>query len=371
MFNPAAAQTYQGGIRGSVRDASGVVSAVTVQLTDEATSLTRATVSNEQGEYLFANVLPGAYRIRAAVTGFKAYERGGLRVGTQTFLTLDIALEVGDVTETVTVEASAPLIETSNASVSALLDRTSLQSLPSAGRNVFFMATMTPTVVATGDSQFVRQQDQSNSSLISLGGGPRRNNSYVLDGVPIVDILNRATFIPSIESVEEMRVQVSAYDAEIGRTSGGVFNTTARSGSNAWRGSAIYQNRPGWGQGRLFFARKNDIASADTYYHLYGGSLGGPIVRNRTFFSVSTEGYRTATARNTVLVLPTEAERQGDSSRSGVTIYDPLTRISAARALRSAMRRSGKSGRPRVSRGWCSSWRELPGNSTLTSVSIH
>ena len=91
-----------------------------------------------------------------------------------------------------------------------------LQTLPSAGRNVFFASTMTPTVVYTGDRQYARQQDQSNSSLISLGGGPRRNNNYLLDGVPIVDLLNRATFIPSMLAVEEMRVQLSATDAEIG-----------------------------------------------------------------------------------------------------------------------------------------------------------
>jgi hypothetical protein len=321
----AGAQSFQGNIRGSVRDATGVVPAVAVRLMEDTTGLIRTTNSNERGEYAFANVLPGTYALRASVPGYKTYERTGLRVGTQTFLTIDVTLEVGNVSQAITVDAPAPRIDASNASVSTLLDRTSVQALPSAGRNVFFMATTTPAVVPTGDSQFVRQQDQSSSSLIAIGGGPRRNNSYVLDGVPIVDILNRAIFIPSIEGVEEMRVQVSPYDAEIGRTSGGVFNATAKSGSNIWRGSAVYQNRPSAGQGRLFFAQKNDIPGADTYYHLYGGSFGGPLRRNRTFFSVSTEGYRTATARNTVLVLPTEAERRGDFSRSGLTIYDPLT----------------------------------------------
>src|SRR6185436_9014564 len=116
---------------------------------------------------------------------------------------------------------------------------------------IFIMAGTTPTVLPTGNSQFVRQQDQSNSSLLSIGGGPRRDHSYVFDGVPIADVVNRATFIPSFQAVEELRIQVSAYDAEIGRTSGGVFNATARSGSNAWRGTAMYQDRPDASQGRL------------------------------------------------------------------------------------------------------------------------
>ena len=323
--NLAAAQTFHGGIRGRVVDAAGLPVVVPLELTNELTGLERVTESNDTGEYAFPSVLPGDYRLRASAPGFKRYERRALRIGTQTFLTIDIALEVGGVTELVTVDAAAPLVVSSNASVSTLVDRTALGLLPSAGRNVFIMAAMTPTVLATGDAQFVRQQDQSNSSLISLGGGPRRNNSYVLDGVPIVDILNRATLIPNVQAVEEMRVQLSAYDAEIGRTSGGVFNTTARSGTNEWHGTALYQNRPDRAVGRLFFAEKNNIPNPDTYYHLYGGGVGGPIRRGRTFFWASTEGYRTSTARNTVLVLPTDAERRGDFSQSGVTIYDPLT----------------------------------------------
>jgi hypothetical protein len=321
-----AAQTFHGGVRGRVVDASGQPVAATLELIDERTGLVRGTASNELGEYVFAGVLTGEYRLRASAAGFKTYERQGLRIGTQTFLTIDVALEVGGVTELVTVAADAPLVATANASVSALVDRTMLDLFPSAGRNVFITAAATTaTVLATGDAQFVRQQDQSNSSLISMAGGPRRNNTYVLDGVPIVDVLNRATLIPNFQAVEEIRVQLSPYDADVGRTSGGVFNTTARSGSNDWHGSALYQNRPDSAVGRLFFAERNDIPNPDTYYHLYGGSFGGPLRRNQTFFWASTEGYRTSSTRNTVLFLPTEAERRGDFSQSGVTIYDPLT----------------------------------------------
>jgi trimeric autotransporter adhesin len=320
----ATGQTFQGGVRGRVVDPAGVPISIALELTEERTGFTRRTNSNERGEYAFTNLLPGDYRLRAGATGFKTSERRGLRVATQTFLTIDLALEVGGVSETVTVEGDAQA-SASNPSVSTLIDRASFERLPSAGRNVFITGTLAPTVLATGNAQFVRQQDQSNSSLISMGGGPRRDNAYVLDGVPIVDILNRATLIPNVHALEEMRVQLSAYDAEIGRTSGGVFNVTARSGANEWHGSSLYQNRPGWGVGRLFFADHNDIPNPETYYHLYGGSFGGPIARDRTFFWASTEGYRTSSVRSTVLVLPTAAERRGDFSRSGVTIYDPLT----------------------------------------------
>ncbi|MDP2391375.1 MAG: hypothetical protein Q8N52_13690, partial [Acidobacteriota bacterium] len=159
----------------------------------------------------------------------------------------------------------------------------------------------------------------------SMAGSARRVNTYLFDGVPIVDIQNRATIIPSIEAVEEMRVELGPYDAEFGRTAGSVFNLTARAGANAWRGSGVYQNRPSATQAQLFFAEKANLPQTDTSYHLFAGSVGGPVVTNRSFVFLSGEGYRTESSRNTVLNLPTAAERRGDFSQSGVTIYDPLT----------------------------------------------
>jgi hypothetical protein len=321
----AAAQSYQGGIRGAIRDANGVIPGVEVTLVNEATNVGRTITTNETGEYVFSNVLPGTYTLRAALTGFKTYESRGLRIGTQTFITLDVVLEVGTITEEITVTGQSPIIDTANASVGTMLDRTTLETLPTAGRNAFFLAVTTPNVTPSGDPQFVRQQDQTNSSLLSLGGGPRRGNNYVLEGVPIVDIRNRASFIPNMESVEEVKVQVSTYDAEMGRTGGGVFNTTGKSGSNTWHGTALYQNRPDWAMGTFFFAKKAGIPRPESYFHLWGGSFGGPIATNRTFFWASAEGYKTLTSRNSVRQLPTEAERRGDFSQSGITIYDPLT----------------------------------------------
>ncbi|HVZ19507.1 MAG TPA: TonB-dependent receptor [Vicinamibacterales bacterium] len=322
----SAAQSFAGRVRGTVRDASGVVAGTTVRIVEENTELARATVSNALGEYVFPDVRPGMYRVETAPPGYKASSRGGVQVGTQAFVVIDIVLDVGRPSEAIVVTAPAPAVDTATASVSTLLDRATLDALPSAGRNVFVMATMTPTVIASGDSRFVRQQDQSNSALISIGGGPRRDNSYVLDGVPIGDIVNRASFIPSLEAVQELRVQIGPYDAEVGRTSGGVFNTIGRSGSNRWHGDGQYQDRPDWAQARPYFAAKAGLpAETGTYYHLRGGALGGPIVRNRTFFWASSEGYRSLTTRSAVLVLPTEAQRRGDFSQIGITIYDPLT----------------------------------------------
>src|SRR5262245_20532435 len=322
----ARGQSYQGGLRGAARDASGaVVVGCELSLINEETNTARSAVTNSEGEYAFTNVLPGVYTLVATKSGYKKYEGKNIRVGTQEFITLDVRLEVGQTTESVTISGEPMILESSNPSIATTLETRALQELPTPARNVFFLSVATPSVVPTGDPQFVRQQDQTNSSLLSLGGGPRRANNYTIDGVSITDLRNRAVFIPNIESVQEVRVQVSTYDAEMGRTGGGVFNATAKSGANDWHGSAVLQNRPSFASSQLFFAKRANTPKPETYYYLYGGSFGGPIIKDRTFFWASTENYKTLTSRNALLTLPTARELTGDFSQSGVTIYDPLT----------------------------------------------
>lgn len=327
----ALAQTFTGGLRGAVRDSGGVVPGVTVTLLNDATGASRDAVSNESGEYSFAAVPPGTYSVKAELTGFKTYENKGLRIAAQQFITLDITLEVGQLQETITVTGAAPLIDTSNATGGGVISTQQLSSLPSGGRSAFLFAVTLPTVVASGDSQFNRQQDQTNASLLSLGGGTRRGNNYLVDGVPVTDIRNRSSANPTIEALDDVAVQVHLYDAEAGRTGGGTFNVATKSGTNDWHGSGFYQNRPRWGMENNFFSKKNGSPLPETYFHLGGGGFGGPIIRNRTFFWGAFEGYGSNTTRNGSLRLPTARERAGDFSQSRdaagnmVVIYDPLT----------------------------------------------
>src|SRR5436189_288539 len=332
-------QGFQGGVRGSVKDSGGVVPGVEVTLTNEATNIKRTTVSNERGEYSFAALEPGTYALKATLQGYKTADRPGLRVGTQTFITMDLTMEVGAIEENVTVTGAAPLIETSNASTGTVLDSTQMQTLPSSGRAAFLIGTTVPTVIPSGDAQFNRQQDQTNASLLSLGGGTRRGNNYTLDGVPITDIDNRAVANPTIESLDDVKVQVHTYDAEMGRTGGGVFNTTLRSGTNQYRGSAFFQTRPVWGAANNYFGQKAFETNGDpksakpaTVYYLFGGAFGGPIVKDKTFFWFSSENYHDLSSRNGSLLLPTAAERAGHFSKTpaGTTpikIYNPLTHV--------------------------------------------
>ena len=324
-------QTFTGGVRGTVRDANGVIPGVEVSLTNEETTVARSTFTNEVGEYNFSAVAPGDYTLRAILQGFQTSVRSGLRIGTQQFLTIDIAMEVGTIQEEIQVTAAAPLIETSTASQSSSLDREVLENLPSPGRAAFLIGITIPTVIATGDPQFNRQQDQTNASLVSLGGGARRANNYIVDGMPVTDLRNRSVINPSIEAIDEVKVQVHTYDAEMGRTGGGVFNTTFRSGSNEFHGSGFFQTRPTSLLTQNWFLQPPAVATevplADQFYRLWGAGGGGPIIRNRTFFWVANEGYKSATSRNGNLIFPTSAERSGDFSASGATIVDPFTGV--------------------------------------------
>ena len=331
------AQGFQGGIRGAVKDSGGVIPGAEVTLTNQGTSLSRSTTTTAAGEYSFPNLAPGTYRLKIVLQGYKAYAQESIPVGTQQFITLDITLEVGTVAETVTVTGQSPLIETSNASTGTVLNAEALQTLPSQGRAAFMIGNTVPTVVPSGDGQYNRQQDQTNVSLVSLGGGTRRGNNYTLDGVPISDMRNRASAHPSIESLEDMKVQVHTYDAEMGRTGGGVFNTTLKSGTNDYRGSAFFQTRPIWGQWNNYFGERADRPKPDSPYYLGGGAVGGPIVRNRTFFWFTTESYHDVQTRNVSTLFPTAAMRRGDFSGvtnaagQPVTIYNPVTGLAVCR----------------------------------------
>ncbi len=326
-------QGFQGGLRGSVKDSGGVIPGVEVTLTNESTNISRNTTTNERGEYVFTSVDPGTYKLRAALQGYKTVEQPGIRIGTQQFLTLDVTMEVGRLEENITVTASAPVIETSNASTGTVLDTQALQTLAAPGRNAFMIGVTVPTVIPTGDTQFNRQQDQTNASLVSLGGGTRRGNNYTLDGVPITDLRNRQSANPTIEALDDVKVQVHTYDAEMGRTGGGVFNTTLRSGTNTFRGTGFYQTRPISLSKNNYFSEKAGLPKPNNPYNLGGFGFGGPVIKNRTFFWVAGEDYTDTQTRNASEVMPTARERAGDFSRTTnaagvpVTVYDPISRL--------------------------------------------
>ena len=333
----AHAQSYQGGVRGTLKDSQGIIPGVTVVLSNASTGFTRETITNEVGEYAFPAVDPNTYTIRVEVPGFRPYVNANVRIGTQQFLNLDIGLDVGGVEENITVTGAAPLIETSNASQGGTLDVNDFKELPSEGRSVFMMATLQPTVVASANAHWNRMQDQSGNSALSMGGGAVRSNNFLIDGFPTTDLQNRSSVNPTMESLQDTRVQIHTYDAEMGRTGGGVMNMSARAGSNRFEGSAYTVFRPEKLQQQLLIPRLNNQPFRPEYWRNGGGGIGGPIVRNKTFFWFAGEKYTDMQPQASAFAVPSMATRTGDFSgllRSGRPFYlkDPLSTLACSPA---------------------------------------
>ncbi|ADW69922.1 outer membrane beta-barrel protein [Granulicella tundricola] len=353
------AQSNYGAVRGIVTDVSGsIVSKAEVTITSEATKLTRTTTANGSGEYVFNAVDPGKYTVSVSGSGFMKTDETGVVVDSGNTIALDLKLRIGSANDSIEVSGATPIVDNGTSYNGQLIDAQKLQNLPNPGRNPFLFSKLDNNVTAVGDPRFVRFQDQSGSSTISIAGAPLSSNNYSIDGVPITDFSNRAVIIPSIEAVEEVKVQANTYDAEIGRTSGGMFNTSLRAGSSTLHGVLQGETRQtNWGA-NLFFNNRtpttvNGVLLPQTprgaaEFYSYVGAIGGPIPlphilggNNKTFFWIAEEGYRQRsplTASN-AFIVPTVLQRSGNFSEigtvtgsgaaavcaSGICIKDPLT----------------------------------------------
>jgi len=335
-------QSYLGGVRGTVLDGSGkAIGEVKVTLVDEAGGGQRATISAAEG-FSFSQVVPATYTVVAEAPGFKRFERKHVIVATQETVSLDLKMEIGSVSESVQVTEEVPLVETSNASQGQVLDRQQLVDLPNLGRNPFMMSKLAQNVTPVGDPHYNRMQDQSGSSQISIAGGPVRGNNYLLDGIPITDAANRAIIIPTLEAVEQVKVQSNTYDAEMARTGGGMFNTYLKSGTNEWHGSLFGTMRQTSWAANNFFNNAAGIPLPEQPNRNFGASFGGPVRvpklyngRNRTFFWLAWEGYQDTQSNTSQFTTPTALERIGDFSQSKTasgalnSIYDPQSTVCA------------------------------------------
>jgi len=336
-------QTFVGSVRGLIEDPGGaVVAGAKVTLRNQATNVTRDTVSNTGGEYVFAQLQPATYTIEVEVAGFKKLVRPNVVVGAAQQIGLDLKLELGAVTESVQVTTEVPVIENATASNGQVLDTQQMEDLPNLGRNSYLMSKLANNVVPSGPPTWNRFQDQIGSSALSIGGGPIRGNNYTIDGVPITSSQNLAIIIPSQSAVDEMKLQENTYDATMGRTGGGVFNTVIKSGTNSLHGDALGYIRPEDMTANLWFNNAaGSLANGQPVdprpfeeWENWEFSLGGPVWipkvyngKNKTFFFVNTEGYFHVQPDAGARALPTAQELAGNFSASGKTIYDPLSGV--------------------------------------------
>jgi trimeric autotransporter adhesin len=322
-ISTANAQVNSGAVRGEVKDSNGgLISGAQVTLTNQETGVARTDVTNGSGIYLFPNVDPGTYTVTVVVPGFAKFATTGNVVALGKTQTVDATLQIGKESQTVEVVAGTLTLDTASAEGGQLFSEQQVQNLPSLGRNPFMFSTYDSNVVTLGDPRYVRAEDSTGSSQVSLAGAPSGTNSYNVDGIPVSTSSGGETFVVSPDAVSDAKIQSDTFDAEVGRTGGGIFNTSLKSGSDKYHGELYGETRQtGWAANTWFNFNGAPTPNDETY--LYSGAFGGPVpftnkvpwLKN-TFFWATEEGYRQGqpnTGTNQYYV-PSAAERTGDFS---------------------------------------------------------
>jgi len=330
------AQTF-GEITGEVTDSTGgVVVGATVTVTNPQTNLTRQTTTNTAGNYAFPALLPGVYNVKAEGQGFRTEARNRVELQVQQVARIDFQLQVGLVAETVEVAGGAPLLTTENATVGTVIENRSIVELPLNGRNFLQLVALSPNVNATfadGGAATSRQGGDRASQNFSVAGMRREFNYYTLDGVANTDVdFNTYAFLPSVDALQEFKVQTGVYSAEFGHEATQV-NVSTKSGTNEYHGTLFDFIRNNDFDARPFGFTTRVPVSAPFKWNQYGFTLGGPVQipklfsgKNRLFFLSNYEGFRLRNQTQVLYSTPPVSMRNGDFSQilPAARIIDPF-----------------------------------------------
>ena len=283
-------QVKYGNVRGRVTDGSGaIVSGAEVTLTNTGTQIVHSTRTNQAGDYVFTAVDPGTYVVSISAKDFKRVEHKGVVVDLEQTATVDESLPVGTVGETIEVSGSGPLIDTATASEGQVITEEQIEDLPNQGRNPFTVNKLDNNVTPVGDPRYVRYEDQNGTDSQSVAGAPIGANGYVVDGIPISTSTGGVTFVPAIEAVSDVKVQANTYDSELGRTGGGVFNTSLKSGTTKYHGELFGLTRQNPLAANAWFNDHYGLAKPDYTTYQYAGAFGGALpFSNRSRFLKNT-----------------------------------------------------------------------------------
>ncbi|HYT65834.1 MAG TPA: TonB-dependent receptor [Vicinamibacterales bacterium] len=343
MAGVAGAQDSRGTITGTVRDSSkAVVPGATVTMTSEAMGNPITTITNADGYFQAPYLIAGAYKITVELPGFKRYVREGVQVRIADRLELDIVLEVGGTVEEVTVSASTPLLETTNASLGNVVDARRIAELPTPHGDPYALIGLAAGVAYTGSLRLDRPFEPTHIVGYAMDGTRGNRSDLTIDGVPSTATANAneviASYVPPPDIVQEFKVQTATFDASMGNTEGGVTNLSIKSGTNSLKGSAYFVKTPPSLFSNDFFANALNEPLPDFTYNRYGGMAGGPVMlpgydgRRKTFFTYGFEGiHETRPRNNGTPTVPTEKMRNGDFSEllalgPQYQIYNPFTR---------------------------------------------
>jgi hypothetical protein len=341
------AQSTYGTVAGQVTDSSGAAIAdAAVTLTNVGTQEKRTAQSGADGLYTFVNLNPGNYRVDIEKTGFKHFARTDVTVQVQQSTTVNAPLQVGEVSQVVEVTSQTPLLQSETSSLGQVVDTRETNELPLNGRNVFNLLTTAPSVVAQGGAGGTPVgQNPFSWGNYQVGGSFANQGAEYLDGQPLnIGYINLPIVIPTQDSVGEFKVQYNNIGAEWGKFSGAVMNFSTKSGTNQFHGSAYEFFRNKVLNSNEYFYKGSELAAGTSntpppwVQNNYGVNVGGPVIKNKTFFFGSFEQFRLRTGGVITTDVPTAAFRAGDFSSllaQGVQLYDPFT-VDPATGLRKA-----------------------------------
>ena len=337
---PAWAQDFRATLNGRVTDPQGApVAGAVITLRDVEKNESHRNIAGHDGNYVFQLVQPGEYELKVTHPGFKTMTRAGLTLSVNQAATVDLKLEIGAVSDQITVTADVDVLELSSGDRGGLIDGKTISEMPLNGRNPFMLASLVAGVDYNGSLAYQRPFD--NGAIAQWGvGGSSSSAAFLIDGVSnnAQAGSNNIAYVPPVDSVQEFKVQTNAYDAQYGKTSGAVMNAVLKSGSNALHGSLYEFLRRNWLDANSF---QNNARGAPKDGHSldqYGVLLCGPVTlpklyrgRDRTFYMVNYERYQENSPQPLVLSVPSPEMRGGDFSqlkdKAGrqYVIYDPAT----------------------------------------------
>src|SRR5580698_5878903 len=327
MGSPLSAQSTFGSISGSVADASGsAVPDAQVTLTSTATSAKQNYTTGGDGLYSFVNLNPGEYRLDVEKAGFKHYKRESVVVQVQQAVRIDAVMEVGAVSQTVEVTAETPLLTPTDTSLGQVIDQRATNEIPLNGRNVFNLITLSPAAIAQGGSGGSQVgQNPFSWGNYQVGGSFGNQSAEYIDGQPVnIGYINLPVLIPDQDAISEFKVQYNNLGPEWGKFAGGIVNLSTKGGSNQYHGEAYEYLRNKVLNATPYF----DTSNPPYVQNQFGGTFGGPVIKDHTFFFFAYDGYRQRASTVFTTTVPTVAER-GGVFPADVPIYDPLS-VSAA-----------------------------------------
>ncbi len=329
----ASAQVLYGSLVGNITDQNeGAVPAGVVTATDQGTGLSRSVTTDDTGTYQFVNLPPGTYTLKIAKPGFKTFERRDVPVEANNITRNNVQLEVGSVEQSVTVTGEAAVLQTDRAEVHEDVSTTELQNLPvPLGRNYQQIYRTLPGFSPPVNSHSI-PTNPSRALEFNVNGTSDEQNNTRIDGVSSthVQLPHVVAYIPALESIQEVNVVTNSFDAEQGLAGGAVINVQIKSGTNDLHGSAFEYNSNNHLKAWPWQVPPGVSSKPTLVYNQFGGTVGGPIKKDKLFYFLSYEGTFDHRAVQNRYTVPTEAMKAGDFSSAGVTIYNPYADLSGA-----------------------------------------